>query len=76
VCHYLQRPCNPGADMCHVAWEELCQPKVCYLGSQVSVKENVARFDVAVDDWWMDFFVKVGEPISNTNADLHPRSPV
>jgi hypothetical protein len=29
-----------------------------------------------VDDWWMDFFVKVGEPISNTNADLHTRSPV
>lgn len=62
--------------MCHVAWEELRQPKVSYLGSQASVKEDVARFDVAVDDRWTDFFVKVGEPISNTNADLHPRSPV
>ena len=76
MCHYLQRPCNPGADMCLVAWEEVCQPKVFYLGSQVSVKENIARFDVTVDDWWTDFFVKVGEPISNTNADLHPRSPI
>ena len=59
--HYLQSPCNPCADMCHVAWEELRQPKVCYLGAEVSVKENVACFDVTVDNWWPDFFVKVCE---------------
>jgi hypothetical protein len=29
-----------------------------------------------VDDRWTDFFMKVGEPISNTNADLHPHSPI
>jgi len=62
--------------MCHVAWEELCQPKVCYLGAEVSVKENVARFDVTVDNRWMDFFMKVCESVGYTNADLHPCPPV
>jgi hypothetical protein len=72
---YLQRPRNPGADVCHVAREELGQPKVCYLGPQVSVEKDVAGFDVAVDDPWADLFVKVGEPVSDTDADIHPRSP-
>jgi len=62
--------------MCHVAWEELRQPKVCYLGAEVSVKENVAGFDITVDDRRPNFFVKVCEPIGYTDADFHPCPPV
>jgi hypothetical protein len=29
-----------------------------------------------VDDRWLDLFMKVGEPIGNTNADLHSCPPV
>jgi hypothetical protein len=48
--------------------KKFASPKSSILGLRFLSKENIARFDVTVDDWWMDFFVKVGEPISNTNA--------
>jgi hypothetical protein len=62
--------------MCHVAWEEFCQPEIPYLGAQVTIKENVARLDVAVDDRWPDFLVKISEPVSDADADLHSCPPV
>jgi hypothetical protein len=55
--------------------KKFASPKSSILGLRFLSKENIARFDVTVDDWWTDFF-KVGEPISNTNTDLHPCSPV
>lgn len=62
--------------MSHIWWDKLCKPKIWNPGCQVFVKENIACFDISVNNMWSYLLMKEGKPACNTNANFSPCSPI
>lgn len=58
-----------GHDMALLLRKQQGQAEVCYLGFQTGVQQNVARFDVAVDDSLGRHGVKVMQAVSYSAAN-------
>ena len=71
----LQRSCNARANVSHVGWEELCETKIRDLGCEVFIKENIACFNVSMNNMWLDFLVKKRKPSCDANANFRPCFP-
>ena len=48
-----------GQNMAEISANELCQPKVSYLGAEVLVQQNVLMLDIAVNDAIPAFLMQI-----------------
>lgn len=71
----LRSSSNVCAHMSQVGWEKFCKTKVWNPGFKVIIKENITRFNIPMNNMWLDFLVKECEPSRNSNAYLAPRRP-
>ena len=46
-------------------WKKKCHTKIRNLWVQVLIKKNIGCFDIPVNDWRMNFFMKVGKSSSD-----------
>ena len=72
----LHRSCHTSTDMGHVGWDKSCKTKIWNFGIQVFVKEDIASFDISMNNMWSHFLVKIGKTLCNPNADSSPCSPI
>lgn len=62
--------------MSDVIWKKFCKAKVSDFRIEISIKENIASFDISMDYWRFSFLVKEAEATSDTQTDCNSSRPI